>query len=182
MSARTLQRKTPKGTSKHSGTVREAGTGLLALVYPYSEDVGNQICELITSGLSFEKACDQLGVRYTAAVNWRHRHPAFRERYRQAIEDRAVTHGERVLDLAEQAMGMTGDELKAQDMRIRAAQWYAERVASAMYGGKQTIDLNVGVRALTDEQLQQRLASVRAEQLALAGHSVAVMPPDSKTH
>lgn len=139
----------------------------------YTKEDGELICDLVTAGLSLEHACRRLGIRFANAMHWQRRYPDFREAYLQAIEDRGVVTGERVLDLADDAMGMSGDVLKAQEMKVRAAQWYAERVAPKRFGSKSQVDLNVGVRALSDEELAQRIASVRAEQATLIGSSVA---------
>ncbi len=121
---------------------------------------------------------------FVTVFNWRRTHPEFLEQYARAREDQADAHIEEVLDVARQAVkAKSSEEVQGYQLLVDTLKWRASKMKPRSYGDKLTLNAEVGVRKMTDEQLNARLAyllghrpgTVQGDPLAYTCH--AIEPP-----
>ncbi len=98
----------------------------------YTEEEANDLLAWIQEGKSLNSWL-QLNLRKASTVyRWMSRVPSFREKYALALEDRADTLVDQMLDLAdaltEGGRSPTMEQVKAVDLQISTRKWCAERM------------------------------------------------------
>lgn len=98
----------------------------------YDEDIADEICTLIVSGMPVRKICEMDGMPPEGTVyRWLLKQDGFREQYMRAREFQAETHFEDIIEIAD------GDGDPADKrVRIDARKWTMSKVAAKKYGDK----------------------------------------------
>ena len=82
----------------------------------------------------------------------------------RAREDQADAHVEEILDVARKAVhAKTSEEAHGYRLLVDTLKWRASKMKPRSYGDKLTLNAEVSVRAMTDEQLNARLAYLLSE-------------------
>ena len=77
----------------------------------------------------------------------------------RAREDQADAHVEEMLDVARQAVNAkSSEEVQGYKLLVDTLKWRASKMKPRSYGDKLTLEGEVSVRQMTDEQLNARLA------------------------
>jgi len=90
---------------------------------------------------------------------WLSAHPEFSQQYARAREAQADAHVEEMLDVARQAKNAkSSEEVQGYKLLVDTLKWRASKMKPRSYGDKLTLEAEVNVRQMTDEQLNARLA------------------------
>jgi hypothetical protein len=96
---------------------------------------------------------------FVTVFNWRRAHPEFLEQYARAREDQADALAEEMLDVARSALrAKSSEEAQGYRLLVDTLKWCASKMKPRSYGDKLTLNAEVSVRQMTDEQLNARLA------------------------
>ena len=96
---------------------------------------------------------------FVTVFNWRRTHPEFLEQYARAREDQADALVEEMLDVARPALrAKCSEEVQGYRLLVDTLKWRASKMKPRSYGDKLRLNAEVGVRQMTDEQLNARLA------------------------
>lgn len=108
---------------------REAGhrTGGIGRPCEYSEDEVIELLEWVQDGKSLRAWCEQSGRAIGTIYRWMQERPSFKEAYARAVEDRADTLVDELIDIADGRM-VTLEDIKAAELRINTRKWCAERM------------------------------------------------------
>lgn len=127
-----------------------------------------EICRRMVEGESLRTICKAPGMpTFVTVFNWRRAHPEFLEQYEQyarAREDQADALAEEMLDLVRKAVhAKTHEEVQGYRLLVDTLKWRASKMKPKSYGDKLTLEAEVSVRQMTDEQLNARLAYLLSE-------------------
>lgn len=142
----------------------------------YTPELAARICERIAAGEPLSKICaDQDMPGHTAVAQWLHRHSEFAERYARAREDQADTLADEIVRIADEQPPVDGESgrvdagwVQWQRTRLDARKWTAAKLRPRRYGDRLEVGGEIGVRALSDEQMAARITELQAR-LAAAG-------------
>lgn len=128
----------------------------------YTEARVAEICRLIGEGKSLNTICKAHGMPDINTVyDWREAHPDFDRRYARARCDQADTHTEEMLDVARASRkSETSEEVQSARLLVDTLKWRAGKLKPKVYGDKLQLDAEVNVRAMSDEEINVRLAQL----------------------
>ncbi len=146
---------------KRGATGREKGSRPSS----YTEAVAKEICRRMVEGESLRTICKSSGMpTFVTVFNWLRAHPEFLEQYARAREAQADAHVEEMLEVARKAVhAKTHEEVQGYRLLVDTLKWRASKMKPKSYGDKLTLDGEVSVRQMTDEQLNARLAYLLSE-------------------
>ena len=126
----------------------------------YTEAKAAEICRRMVEGESLRTICKSSGMpTFVTVFNWRRTHPEFLEQYARAREDQADALAEEMLDVARSALrAKSSEEAQGYRLLVDTLKWRASKMKPRSYGDKLRLNAEVGVRQMTDEQLNARLA------------------------
>lgn len=134
----------------------------------YTEELGTQICEMLSDGTKIGDICKIPGMPSEPTIRaWSidFDHP-FAGMYAHAREVGYTKMGDEILSIADNS------ELDHNDRRIRidTRKWMLSKMLPKVYGDKLDIEARVTVQTLTDDQINARLMQL-AEATANAARS-----------
>jgi hypothetical protein len=131
----------------------------------YTEAMASEICRRMVEGESLRTICKAPGMpTFVTVFNWMRAHPEFLEQYARAREAQADAHVEEMLEVARQAVhAKTSEEVQGYRLLVDTLKWRASKMKPKSYGDKVTLEGEVSVRAMSDEQLNARLAYLLSE-------------------
>jgi len=116
----------------------------------FSDQMADQIIELMVDGHDLVKACHLLDISRMVVYRWMDEVPSFKTRCARAREALADYDAFRIAEIAEKA---TADSAQADRVKLAALQWLASKRAPKVYGDKIEIDATVEVNRGPSEQL-----------------------------
>jgi hypothetical protein len=125
----------------------------------YTEAKAAEICRRMVEGQSLRTICKAPGMpTFVTVFNWRRGHPEFLEQYAREREDQADALAEEMLDVARSALrAKSSEEAQGYRLLVDTLKWRASKMKPRSYGDKLTLEAEVNVRQMTDEQLNARL-------------------------
>ena len=126
----------------------------------YTEVKAGEICRRMVEGESLRTICKAPGMPGLRTMfEWLSAHPEFSQQYARAREAQADAHVEEMLDVARQAKNAkSSEEVQGYKLLVDTLKWRASKMKPRSYGDKLTLNGEVNVRQMTDEQLNARLA------------------------
>lgn len=126
--------------------------------HEYSEELANEICTQIAQGKSLAAICrDPRMPHFVTVFDWRRKYPEFDKRYADARGDQADSHVEEMLRVARRKPA-TLVEAQQNRLLVDTLKWRATKMKPASWGDKITLDGEIGVRAMSDKDINARLA------------------------
>jgi hypothetical protein len=102
----------------------------------YTQEIADHICEQIADGKSLRSICREDDMPNKATVfRWLGKHETFRDQYARAMEARADSHADDIVDIADDPTLDPNDKR----VRIDARKWTASKLKAKVYGDKQLI-------------------------------------------
>jgi len=129
----------------------------------------SRFLDLVASGMSARKACEQKGMpSYVSVWNWMKADDEFRGKYQVASELRAQGIDDKIDDTIEE---MRSGEIDAQQARVivDTYKWRAAKLYPKLYGDNQKIDVEHKVSSFVDEL---KLAAMKIEQRKLESNTI----------
>ena len=105
---------------------------------PYSEELAQQIFDMMASGHDVVETCQLLKIPARTFYNWQDQHPEFGRLCVRGREALADYDAKRIRD---EISTINKDNANAKRVSISALQWFAERRAPRAYGNKQTTEI-----------------------------------------
>lgn len=99
----------------------------------FTQDKADAICERIADGESLRSICrDEAMPSKSSVFKWLKQQSDFADQYARALESRADSHADDIVDIADD------DELDPNDKRVRidARKWVASKLRPKVYGDK----------------------------------------------
>lgn len=142
----------------------------------YSQETADAICERIADGESLRSVCRDEQMPSKATVfRWLVEFPDFETKYAHAREAQADALVDEIVGIADEEAvtikSKDGEEVAVvfdqtavarNKLRVAARQWTAEKLRPKKYGPKLEIDQRTTLTDLTEEQLDARIAQLRA--------------------
>ena len=117
---------------------------------PYDPDLGAAILDMIASGLSLKRACEQEGMPACSIIyKWITRHKEFGDNYARAVLAKAQVWADEITDIADDSRNdwelvydkegnacykFNSDHVKRQQLRIDTRKWYLSKVLPKQFG------------------------------------------------
>lgn len=99
----------------------------------YTEDIAAAICERMADGESLRSICrDDAMPSKSSVFKWLGLHKSFADQYARALESRADSHADDMIDIADDPALDPNDKR----VRIDARKWVAARLRPKVYGEK----------------------------------------------
>lgn len=121
---------------------------------PYTEEIADQILELMVEGHDMVRACHELDIARSTVYRWMDENPDFKARCARAREALADYDAFRI---AEISVNATAESAQADRVKLAALQWLAAKRAPKVYGDKIEIDAQVEVNRGPSEHLLEFL-------------------------
>lgn len=103
----------------------------------YSEELSQEICKRLSSGMSLRKICAESDMpNISTVMDWLSKNQTFSAQYARAREAQAETLADQIVDLVDEE----DDPAKAR-VRMDARKWFASKVAPKKYGDKITQEM-----------------------------------------
>lgn len=123
----------------------------------FTDELGDEICQGIASGISLVKICSAENMPTPATVyRWLRIHTDFCDNYTRAREDQADYHSDKILDIADD------ESIDPQHKRIMVdtRKWLASKHRPKKYGDRiETVHSgSLGLTDLSEDELDRRLA------------------------
>lgn len=131
---------------------------------PFSEILGDLICEHVVNGMSLVKACKETGLEYSTVCRWRRENPEFLKRLDQAKKDRAEFLHDEMLERARHSRTSARTHIEA--LQYAAEKGDPEKYApkspqKGEFQGNVTFILSTGIdRTLPPTEIKDVTASV----------------------
>lgn len=136
----------------------------------YDQDVADEICGMIASGLSLVAALKAPGMPgMTTVMKWRRTHPSFAEAYTRAREDQADAFADEMMAISDDRSNDwvqdpdTGvwkpdhDHINRAKLRVETRKWIASRLKPSTYGDRveaklsgEVVNKNINVNVAID--------------------------------
>lgn len=122
--------------------------------------LAERICQLIASGKSLRDACKEEGMPGESTVRlWVIKdYEGFAAQYARAREEQAEHFAEDLISIADD-MSIPSDQKR---IMVDARKWTASKILPKRYGDKVEVEHSGGIKNLTDEQVETRLAELLA--------------------
>lgn len=104
----------------------------------YSEEIVDNICNLLTGGMSLRKICMQDNFPDAATIyRWLDAHPDFCDKYTRAREAATENMLEEIFEIAD------SEDIKPEDKRVRidTRKWAMGKLKPKKYGDRQIVDV-----------------------------------------
>jgi hypothetical protein len=109
----------------------------------YNETVATRICAYIADQKSLRWIAKQKGMPSRRTIlYWLERYPEFERQYNRARAAAAESFVSEMVEMADQAQGMTGDGVRAMQLRIDTRKWVAAKLLPKKYGERVTHGLD----------------------------------------
>lgn len=102
----------------------------------YSDELAGKICERLADGESLRSICrDENMPSKSSVFKWLGMHKPFADQYARALEARADSHADDIVDIAD------NEDLDPNDKRVRidARKWVSSKLRPKVYGDKQLL-------------------------------------------
>jgi hypothetical protein len=100
------------------------------------------LIELISEGTTKVAACRGLGIRPRSVTRWVERDAVFADRYVRARIEQAHSLADRVLEIADEPIGLGGmAEVQRNRLRVDALKWFCSKIAPRLYGQRALHDV-----------------------------------------
>ena len=99
----------------------------------YTDELADEICDLIASGQTLQQICDSKGLDRTAVVKWQRTHDRFGTNIARARSDQQEWWEDRITALN---LSMDKDNWQYVNAQIRNIQWLMGKRNSRVYGDK----------------------------------------------
>jgi terminase small subunit-like protein len=131
----------------------------------YTEATAVEICRRMVEGESLRSICKAAGMPGLRTMfEWLSGHPEFSQQYARAREAQADAHVEEMLDVARQAKNAkSSEEAQGYRLLVDTLKWRATKMKPKSYGDKLTLDGEVNLRAMSDQEIDSRLAYLIAQ-------------------
>ena len=157
MARHTFTRVTKKGTlelvDEDTGEIvaTQKGYNLDQENLPYTDQVGDIICQRIAEGETMRTICQDSNMpSYGQITRWRRKHSEFNDMLKMARSDRAEFYHDQLIHAAESTK--TKDEAVVQRVKVDAYKWAAEKGNPDAYGARTKIsgDKNAPLQLIID--------------------------------
>ena len=112
----------------------------------FTQEKGDQVCELLSDGLSLRKAAEQIGVTARTVLNWCNANPEFATQYAQARTLGYQLLADEILEISDDAgndveMTEHGPKVNAEvvarsRLRVDSRKWMLAKMLPKVYGDK----------------------------------------------
>ena len=130
----------------------------------YTEAKAAEICRRMVEGQLLRTICKAPGMpTFVTVFNWRRAHPEFLEQYarEQYARERRPGRCTRRRDARCGALrAKSSEEAQGYRLLVDTLKWRASKMKPRSYGDKLTLNAEVSVRQMTDEQLNARLTQL----------------------
>ena len=155
----------------------------IAKVVKYGPEISDKICSDIEAGMSVGQICRQDGYPEKKSVyRWLAKHDEFLSDYRAAKISGIEALVDQMMDIANDASDdfkrdsngellrdkkgnriLDGEHVQRSRLRIDTIKWVATKLVPRLYGDNKhvEVDVKVGVKALTDDQLAKKITSLK---------------------
>lgn len=143
----------------------------------YNDETASIICDRIAGGESLRKicACEDMPDKKTV-LKWLRDNPEFVTHYACAREAQADHMAEEILEISDESRQdtyidddgrvITNQEVIARSrLRVDARKWLASKMAPKKYGDRLELAGSVTTTPMTDDQLEDKLASLLAKNI-----------------
>jgi hypothetical protein len=104
---------------------------------PYSGELADRICDLVSDGTSLRAACEKLGLERRTVRSWITRHREFAEAYDSARKLAIDGHVDGILELAASVGGTDSNaQVQAARLQIDSIRWLAAKLLPERFGDK----------------------------------------------
>lgn len=122
----------------------------------YTEELADEICNLLIEGQSMVKICEREGMPSRATVlRWMAKDADFATKCARARELQADLMDDKILDTADAS---TSETAAADRVKISAYQWRASKLAPKKYGDRLDLNHSGSIGQLSDDAIDARLA------------------------
>lgn len=132
------------GTQPTRQEVREARnekvTKLRGRPSGYSVEEADMICAWIADGKSLRSYCREHAREAVTVYRWLREEKEFALRYARAHDDRADSLADEIVDIADEAVGGTNDDIQAARLRIDARKWVSSKLKPQKWGDKVEVE------------------------------------------
>lgn len=122
----------------------------------FTQELGNEICELLADGLSVRTIAAQLGIERRTIRRWRDDIEDFRSQYARAREEGMDAEADLIIEIADSA---TEQDYGAKRLQVDTRKWRMSKIAPKQYGDRQTHDHTGSVDLVTSVTVNRKLPS-----------------------
>ncbi len=140
----------------------------------YTEELAETICQRVALGETLMQIAQTDGMPHRSTVwLWQGENPEFFDMLQRAREWMAVSFVDEALEIADDTVGKSHEEIQAAKLRIDTRKWIATKYGKAIFGdmvrneqtgkngGPIEIQRSLDLSKLSDEQLDQMEALIR---------------------
>lgn len=106
----------------------------------YTPEEADLICTWIAEGKSLRSYCREHAREMCTVYKWMREEKDFAQRYARAHDDRADSLADEIVDIADEAVGGTNDDIQAARLRIDARKWVSSKLKPQKWGEKVEIE------------------------------------------
>ena len=106
----------------------------------YTPEEADMICTWIAEGKSLRSYCREHAREMCTVYKWMREEKDFAQRYARAHDDRADSLADEIVDIADEAVGGTNDDIQAARLRIDARKWVSSKLRPQKWGDKVEIE------------------------------------------
>jgi hypothetical protein len=135
----------------------------------YTPEIADEICALVSARGNLHRICQREDMPAEQIVyGWLKKYPEFAEKYARAREARADARSDEIDEISQKTLS---GEYKADAARVAidAHKWQAGKENPKRYGDKLTLDGELKVSKMDDEELRAKLALLLAENGGVRG-------------
>ena len=138
----------------------------------YTDELADRICSELSDGKSMRTVCSPDNMPDKATVfRWIRTRGEFRNQYARAKEESADALTDEMLDIAddtandyiktdEEGIRLNPENIQRSRVRIDTRKWLASKLKPKKYGDKQFIETKDMTEDVSDEELNNRIASL----------------------
>lgn len=106
----------------------------------FTPEESDLICTWIAEGKSLRSYCREHAREMCTVYKWLREEKDFAQRYARAHDDRADSLADEIVDIADEAVGGTNDDIQAARLRIDARKWVSSKLKPQKWGEKVEIE------------------------------------------
>ena len=106
----------------------------------FTPEESDLICTWIAEGKSLRSYCREHAREMCTVYKWLREEKDFAQRYARAHDDRADSLADEIVDIADEAIGGTNDDIQAARLRIDARKWVSSKLKPQKWGDKVEIE------------------------------------------
>lgn len=147
----------------------------------FTQDIADKICNRIAEGESLRAICEDEDLPEARTVHrWLYRFEEFCQQYARAREAQADFFAEEIIEIADDGSNdwmerydkegdcigwqENGEALRRSSLRVDTRKWLMARMSPKKWGDKKELTGNLNVNNITDEQLNEKISSLLAEE------------------